>query len=508
MLHPESTSSALDPDPSYGAIKEPIIKVLQYMKAMEYKQTPHDRMFYPKLSGMVAKVGQMAHESPDQFGFFLTDYTEPGQLAQSGLTGGPAQILTFSTTVSMTEGFFALSRNGLSGQDNGFGSNNWGTSVLSPGDSSESNGYLDYAATGSTNTQITQDVANMLTAGRLSNDAVTQVATALDSETTLDLKTRLAQQLISTSPEFHTTNIVERTADDRVPSPRQERSSDGYKAVVVIMLSGGWDAFNVLTPHTTCTNLYPSYRANRGGLALGDDEMLPIINDDPNQPCTTFGIHNSIPIFKEIYDDGYGQFHANIGHLAKPVTKRNWYTETRTHLFSHTTMEREAQLVDAFQEDGWSTGVGGRMLDILQSYNQSVNAIGIDEKGPIIEGNPFTGRKVEVIPSASINLLTRRSFSQPYNTDLSAIEPVMEYLNKDSTLSSGVFADYWSQNLVDTLNKTVELNDWINNQPLVHTFSGYSVSKKLKMVAKMMMLNEERQVNKDFFYLKKVRLLF
>ena len=47
---------------------------------------------------------------------------------------------------------------------------------------------------------------------------------------------------------------------------------------------------------------------------------------------------------------------ANIGHLHKPVTKNNWYTETKTHLFSHKTMEREAQLVDAFQEDGWSTG--------------------------------------------------------------------------------------------------------------------------------------------------------
>ena len=50
-------------------------------------------------------------------------------------------------------------------------------------------------------------------------------------------------------------------------------------------------------------------------------------------------------------------FMANIGHLHKPVTKNNWAYETRTHLFSHSTMEREAQLVDAFQEDGWSTGM-------------------------------------------------------------------------------------------------------------------------------------------------------
>ncbi len=85
--------------------------------------------------------------------------------------------------------------------------------------------------------------------------------------------------------------------------------------------------------------------------------MLSITNNDPDQPCEIFGVNSAIPIMKEIYDNGHGLFMANIGHLAKPVTKGNWFTETKTHLFSHTTMERECQLVDAFQEDGWSTGM-------------------------------------------------------------------------------------------------------------------------------------------------------
>ena len=84
--------------------------------------------------------------------------------------------------------------------------------------------------------------------------------------------------------------------------------------------------------------------------------MDPITNSNPELPCQTFGIHKKIPILREIYNDGNGIFFSNIGHLSKPVTKNNWYTETKTHLFSHKTMEREAQLVDAFQEDGWSTG--------------------------------------------------------------------------------------------------------------------------------------------------------
>ena len=102
----------------------------------------------------------MAHESPDQFGFFLTDYQPPGQFAQSRLYAGAAQILTFSTTVATTEGFFALSRNGLSGWNNGFGSVNW-SGQPDVGDNSKSVGYLGYTEPSSDSTVITQNVADM-----------------------------------------------------------------------------------------------------------------------------------------------------------------------------------------------------------------------------------------------------------------------------------------------------------------------------------------------------------
>lgn len=341
--------------------------------------------------------------------FLPSSLSSLGQYAVSGLSAGPAQILTLSTTVSTTEGYFALARNGLSNFNNGFGYPQWSGGTPEIDDLySKSVGLLSFEMS-STDEEIVQGVADILTAGRLSSDAITEVTNAVSQMNDNTVKNKLAQQLISTSPEFHTTNIVERTDDPRSPTPRQERLEEaGYKAVITLNLAGGWDGFNVLTPHTSC-ELYKSYRNNRRGVALGDREMLAISNDDPEQPCDTFGVHHEIPIFKELYDEGYGQFHANIGHLSKPVTKRNWYTETRTHLFSHTTMEREAQLVDAFQEDGWSTGVGGRMLDILMQHNQSVTAIGIGNKGPIVEGNPSTGRKVMVVPYENVNTVS--SFS-------------------------------------------------------------------------------------------------
>ena len=156
--------------------------------------------------------------------------------------------------------------------------------------------------------------------------------------------------------EFHTSNLAERNGNERHPSPIQESTDDSYKAIVILFASGGLDSFNVLAPHPTCS-IFNSYRSNRGVLALRDSDLLPLTNgNSTEQPCDTFGVNKAIPILKTIYDNGHGQFHANVGHLHKPVTKGNWRTETATHLFSHKTMEREAQLVDAFQEDGWSTG--------------------------------------------------------------------------------------------------------------------------------------------------------
>lgn len=190
LLDQEATTSTLDADPTYGAIKEPIIKVLQFMRAMEYKQTAWDRNIYPKLTGMVAKVGQMAHESPDQFSFFLTDYSPPGPFASGGLFAGPAQILTLSTTISTVEGLFALARNGLSNWGNGFGSNIWSGSV-DAGDYSKSVGYLSYSPSG-TDTENVNEMATLLTGGRLSNDAKTSIVSAIGSVSAED-KVPLAQ---------------------------------------------------------------------------------------------------------------------------------------------------------------------------------------------------------------------------------------------------------------------------------------------------------------------------
>ena len=61
----------------------------------------------------------------------------------------------------------------------------------------------------------------------------------------------------------------------------------------------------------------------------------------------------------------------------------------------------------------------------------SVSANGIDGKGPMIEGNPSTGRTVDVIPSWGVNTLTRQSLTSQSN-DIDGILDIMSYINEET----------------------------------------------------------------------------
>lgn len=235
-----------------------------------------------------------------------------------------------------------------------------------------------------------------------------------------------------------------------------------------------------------------------------------------NQPCESFGVHKKIPIFKEIYEAGHGLFISNMGLLHKSVTESDYHFRTEsisklsyrsetntTHLFSLKAMKRSVDLADPFGEDPFSTGVIGRMLDVLEEKGHSVSATSIDLKSSMMEGNPLTGRSVGVVSSIGVHKLTRETFTDGQSeNDLSAIEESMKFLNEESSIDSGFFADFWSQNFIDTLNKTEHLGSLLESASLLHaeSFSGV-FGLRLKMIAKLIIQRKARSVSRDGFYL-------
>lgn len=241
---------------------------------------------------------------------------------------------------------------------------------------------------------------------------------------------------------------------------------------------------------------YEEIRTTTAKLDVGD--MIQINATSSNQDCDFYGLHQNLRALKDLYDSGDAIFLANTGHLARPVNKLNWLSETRGQLFSHFSMMKEAEYVDAFREKA-GTGVLGRMLDRLQGDGFAVGSVGINSAGAILDGDPSLARSSDVVSSGGIsNLYPQTASPGTHNRD--AMMSHFLSLNGATESNSGMYGNHWSQKFIDSANKTGRLIDLMNFETET-SFTGDSFSKQLKTVAKMIFKHEERGVDRDAFYI-------
>jgi hypothetical protein len=300
LLDREARSVILDSDPSHGSLREPILKVISFMRAMEFKS----RVPLVELQNMEDKIGQMAYEQESVFSFFRPEYSPPGPATLATLTAPEAEVMTSGNIVGLLNGLFGLVRNGLHGCQNGFGTLGY---VCSDPDS----GRLGYSPANPSDTStFVGDLATLLTSGRLNSAKQVAIMQTANRETDPDKAFELALQLLLTTPEFHSTNGWEAkfdsTPSDTAQNPASS-SQEGYKVVIHLELDGGCDSFNVLVPHSTCA-LRTQYDELRDTIKLTDSELLDIGGDTSGQPCSKFSIHHRLTFLKELYDSGDALF--------------------------------------------------------------------------------------------------------------------------------------------------------------------------------------------------------
>ncbi|EGB12134.1 hypothetical protein AURANDRAFT_20488, partial [Aureococcus anophagefferens] len=78
----EARSATILADPTHGRLREPLLKVLHFARAMELSPTGGREV---SLEGMDQKIGQMAHEAPSVFSYYLPDYSPQGAVGDRGL---------------------------------------------------------------------------------------------------------------------------------------------------------------------------------------------------------------------------------------------------------------------------------------------------------------------------------------------------------------------------------------------------------------------------------------
>jgi cullin-associated NEDD8-dissociated protein 1 len=416
LLDDESRSTTLDADPSHGQTREPLLKVLAFLKALAVNYTgpsgPHG------LNGKLRRlgIGQDSYGSPSVFSFFLPEYQPSGPVEKANLVSPESQVLAGKKVTTLIDGLFTTVKFGMTDCYRGFGKKtSFNKCPEQEGSTKDAIGLLDYTPPdGASMDEVLDDLSLLLTAKRLGATNTEIIRSAMkDAYDTGDEAKgiRIAQQLIASTPEFHSWGTVHHNSG----TPRKiegytEKSEKKYKNVVFFFMAGGVDSYNLVVPVGGCgnnKNLYEEYATARGDHAIQKEKLNSITT--AGQPCSEWGINNHFPILQDLYNDGDALFMLNMGILSKPLTKHDdWMRESNIILFAHNHMSKEQMLLDPFRQNS-GTGVGGRMLDILKRNGYQTSGSTVDGDVLLMQGDSYYANPTTTIATGEIEELDQNS---------------------------------------------------------------------------------------------------
>ena len=496
LLDRESRAVVLDADPSHGALKEPILFLLGFMRSMQFEANPGHELV--KLHGVQDRIGQMAFESPTVFSFMLPHYSPFGPLADASLVAPEAQLMAMSSVVASMNAIFSLVNFGLTSCDYGLGDRpTQGCSRLSEGEYSRSQGRLRYKPAAATAEEIVDELATLLTSGRLGREnrdiIIDMYRRELDKEAAL----RMAQQLIVTTPEYTGTSAVPKSIKKERKSANVATTCRPYKAVVVIMLEGAVDSQNMLIPHSGCEDrigkdLYAEYATVRNYLAIDKDDLLPIESNNTAQPCSSFGLHPALKGIHTLYsEEESALFLANIGMLPKPFSRAKDVRKLKMNLYSHEHMQSEVKKVDAYRNFS-GTGVLGRLADVMSRSGFRTGNVAVDE---VSEAS--TGR---IARPMVINEKNIENFAPMSTSGL--FKAAVRRLNDATSWRSSMMGETWSRIITDSLSENALIYNTLQDFETSIDFSKDSISRQLETVARLISTRRCRGVEREVFYVK------
>merc|ERR1712183_581866 len=403
---------------------------------------------------------------------------------------------------------FSLTKWGMKRCYDGFFTS-WSDCSIDPGTYDGSTGKLTYSpASYLKSDMIIKELATLLTGGRLNAAHRETIQKFYDDERNKAAALIMAIQLIITSAEFHTSGaMVQKSGIGRPDTPEPTPSSEPYKAVVFLMLAGGFDSYNMLVPN--CEPLKSMYTAKRGILALKDKELTATITASaPNtHNCSVFAIHHKLPFLYDMYTQNKALFLANCGAMDKKMDKTNYKTSV-LKLFAHNHMQNHVQRLDPFTSVP-GTGILGRMAAML---SESTGSFGNNyQVGSISIETSSTALRVESsnVPSATIVGKSGVKKFDPYPWNARSLwgdvdlMPSIEEINNATSAGSSFYAETWSSNFLKVIEENEFLDSAISKASITESFNDESsMSEKLLQICKLIQVANIRGVDRDFFFVE------
>jgi cullin-associated NEDD8-dissociated protein 1 len=516
LLDREARSPVLDRDPAFGALREPLVKFLHLLRALEFAPAAgYEVLDLAKDMNSVDLFGQAIFHAPSVFNFFPPDYQSAGAVSLAGLVSPEALLLNTPQTIAFMNGALSLIKWGLTDCDEGFGFLRGRTQVLSStvclpvGQLPQQPiaGALAFAPANATAgaAAVVEELNVLLAAGRLGPltrstlEGAYVAALAAGGGAAGALQD--VEALLVATPEFNAAQ-----ANHAVPGVRAEAAANDaplrpYKALVYFFFEGALDSWSMLVPHTGCDALRQQYEDIRGpGLALSKESLLEIATpaETSPQPCTTFGVHPSFAVVKDLFDGGDALWLANLGTLVEPVTKAELEAKTKrrpSSLFAHN-HQRTTTMNVAASSTGISNakGVIGRIMDALDSVGGGSFRTG---------SYSFHGQEKAVEPDTSPlpDLLSTAGLTKFDPNELRAhLAPAIA--NLTSTRSASVFAETWSESLGTSISRSAFLDGKLGATTLETTFPTSDVGQAFARTAEVIKNHATIGHERDAFFIK------
>jgi uncharacterized protein (DUF1501 family) len=236
--------------------------------------------------------------------------------------------------------------------------------------------------------------------------------------------------------------------------------------------------------------MFDEYKLARGGIALEKDSLHTIDTASSGQICNTFGLHESVPFIKSLYDSKDLSFVANIGVLQQHVTKENWSKVTGTALFAHNFQQEEINLMDMFNNEG-GRGLCGRMLDILGLNGFKPGSISVNGIASSLRSRSF--------PSIVLDWGGYQKFNPTAPDFASEVLDKVKEVNTAASIRSSLFGETWSNALFQTLGENELMYEELSNTFVNVTFPYTDLGLQLQTVAKVMKTKDVRGTDRDIF---------
>jgi uncharacterized protein (DUF1501 family) len=315
------------------------------------------------------------------------------------------------------------------------------------------------------------------------------------------------QEVILSTPEFHT-NAVSRNTNQILPPDAPSSSSvdeNDYKAVIFLMLDGGYDSYNVLVPHTCTgtnvagTSVRDQYTTERGNLAITDAERTLLIDVDAQwgQPCSQFALHDELTLLKELYDAGDLTFFANTGMIDQAgVDSKDYLFRTKIGLFAHNAMTNATQAVDP-KSKASDSGVLGCLVSRLTDRGYATSSISIDKASVVTESIRGEQPRPVIASHKGPTVFDRRPSVETFN-----LQAHVEEFNSASQLHSSLFGQTWSEQMVKGTREASTMKSHLDSVVLESHWPATpgSSSEKMAMISKFILSRQARQKNREVFF--------